>query len=413
MTSNINVISKSILTILILYITFISLNDYNTTMEEHDVTNTSSIIKEDVVIDTSILPSIVLMTINLGLGPSLKYKYLDMTLHSMQYNKDVDFIMIHVIDDDTYNSNINFEEKLILDYDIMNVLKTTTNFRIHRVSYSQLTILIKKRLHIDVEITDKHYYKMSEFKPTLAVLFSELLVNPKTSLEYTWWGYADLDLIWGRISDFSHLFHDQWPIINTGYTSPRGMCTFYKNLDWLNRVYLEDPMFLVLLKNITTHDLDENGKSVPDHLVIDNGIHSMKYMQQSLLERHGKKAYHGPSMNDRLFIEKIDSVRWAGPVRWFEGSLKTVHKNNEFSHFREIMYYHRADDFNIKPLKINRTELIEDMLDYGYLLPYFVPLLTRYICPKMTANNYVSNFQSEINNYRPYQSICFNKKISK
>jgi hypothetical protein len=378
-----------------------------------DVTNTSSILKEDVVIDTSILPSIVLMTINLGLGPSLKYKYLDMTLHSMQYNKDVDFIMIHVIDDDTYNSNINFEEKLILDYDIMNVLKTTTNFRIHRVSYSQLTILIKKRLHIDVEITDKHYYKMSEFKPTLAVLFSELLVNPKTGLEYTWWGYADLDLIWGKISDFSHLFHDQWPIINTGYTSPRGMCTFYKNLDWLNRVYLEDPMFLVLLKNITTHDLDENGKSVPDHLVIDNGIHSMKYMQQSLLERHGMRAYHGPSMNDRLFVEKIDSVRWAGPVRWFEGSLKTVHKNNEFSHFKEIMYYHRADDFNIKPLKINRTELIEDMLEYVFLLPYFVPLLTRYICPKMTANNYVSNFQAEINNYRPYQSICFNKKISK
>jgi len=117
-------------------------------------------------------------------------------------------------------------------------------------------------------------------------------------------------------------------------------------------------------------------------------------------------------MNDRLFIEKIDSVRWAGPVRWFEGSLKTVHKTNEFSHFREIMYYHRADDFNIKPLKINRTELIEDMLEYGYLLPYFVPLLTRYICPKMTTNNYASNFQSEINNYRPYQSTCFNKKLS-
>ena len=171
-------------------------------------------------------------------------------------------------------------------------------------------------------------------------------------------------------------------------------------------------MFLILLKNITTHDLDENGKSVPAHLVIDNGIHSMKYMQQSLLDRHGMQAYHGPSMNDRLFIEKIDSVRWAGPVRWFEGSLKTVHKTNEFSHFREIMYYHRADDFNIKPLKINRTELIQDMLEYGYLLPYFVPLLTRYICPLMTANNYVSNFQSEINNYRPYQNICFNKKVS-
>ena len=44
-----------------------------------------------------------------------------------------------------------------------------------------------ERLHIDVTITDKHYYKMSEYKPTLAVLFSELLINPKTSLEYEWY----------------------------------------------------------------------------------------------------------------------------------------------------------------------------------------------------------------------------------
>jgi hypothetical protein len=50
---------------------------------------------------------------------------------------------------------------------------------------------------------------MSEFKPTLAVLFSELLTNPKTGLEYQWWGYADLDLIWGKINHFKSLFHDQ------------------------------------------------------------------------------------------------------------------------------------------------------------------------------------------------------------
>ena len=55
------------------------------------------------------LPSMVLMTINLGYGSYLGYKHFDLTLYSMQYNLDVDFILIHVIDDDTMNSNINFQ----------------------------------------------------------------------------------------------------------------------------------------------------------------------------------------------------------------------------------------------------------------------------------------------------------------
>ena len=96
-----------------------------------------------------------------------------------------------------------------------------------------------ERLEINVKITKKHFYKMSEYKPTLAGLFPEFLVNPKTLLEYEWWGYADLDIIWGKISDFSHLFHLNHPIINTGWLAPRGMCTFYKNLPWLNKIYLE------------------------------------------------------------------------------------------------------------------------------------------------------------------------------
>ena len=188
-------------------------------------------------------------------------------------------------------------------------------------------------------------------------------------------------------------------------------------------------MFLILLKNITTHDLDENGLSVNPELVIDKGTsilvitiiaiviiiiiiigrHSMKFMQKSLMNKMGMSAYYGPSINDRLFVEKIDYINWAGPVRWFQGTLKIVHRSEEFKAFREIMYYHRADDFRISPLKkINRKEIVEDMIEYGYLLPFFIPLLSRYICAKTTTTNYASNFISEANNYRPYSSKCFN-----
>ena len=134
----------------------------------------------------------------------------------------------------------------------------------------------------------------------------------------------------------------------------------------------------------------------------------MNNMQKSLMNKHGMSAYYGPSINDRLFVEKIDSINWAGPVVWSRGSLKLVHASEEFEAFREIMYYHRADDFYIAPLKkINRTEIIEDMIEYGYLLPFFIPLLSRYICKKSTTTNYASNFVTEFNKYAPYSSTCF------
>ena len=47
--------------------------------------------------DANKLPSMVLMTINLGSGSYLGYNHFDLTLYSMQYNKDVDFILIHVM----------------------------------------------------------------------------------------------------------------------------------------------------------------------------------------------------------------------------------------------------------------------------------------------------------------------------
>jgi hypothetical protein len=49
----------------------------------------------------------------------------------------------------------------------------------------------------------------------------------------------------------------------------------------------------------------------------------------------------GLSQHDHLYLEKLDSVQWAGPVRWHQGTLLTVRESDEFPAFRELMYYHR------------------------------------------------------------------------
>ena len=346
---------------------------------------------------TSVLPSIVLFSLYLGESEHLHYSYLDLTVRSMAWNPSVDFVLLNVVSDAEYEKPAP-EVSALVPYEI----EAPSNFRVERVSYSRLQRLIAERLGVHVPVSKEWSYKMAEYKPTYAHLFSELLVHPSTGVEYQWWGYADLDVIWGNISHFAPLFHRGHPIINSGWLSPRGMCTFYINEPWTRVIFRADPLYVHLLANRTYMNLDENGLSTRPESIVDEGIHSLTVMQWTALTARKQTAYHGKSANDRLFAEKIDSVNWAGPVRWSRGTLKIVRQSKEFPAMRELMFYHRAFDGFNAPKGILRRDWVEDMLEYGFLLPFFVPLLSRYICPGTSVGNFHSNMKDELRRYAPY-----------
>lgn len=349
-----------------------------------------------------VLPSIVLFSLYLGEGLKLHYSYFDLTLHSMRWNPTVDFMLLHVVSDEDFAKPADVST--LVSYPI----DPPPNFRIKRIAYSRLQQLIKDRLGVHVPVSYAWSYKMAEYKPTFAHLFRELLVNPRSGGGYQWWGYADLDVVWGNISHFAPLFYRGHPIINSGWIAPRGMCTFYINEPWTRVIFQVDPLFVHLLANNTYMNLDENGVSTRPENVVDGGAHALNMLMHIVLNKRKQRAYHGKSANDRLFVEKIDSVNWAGSVRWSRGNLKIV-RETEFPAMHEIMFYHRAfDGFNAPP-GIPRKEWVEDMLEYGFLLPYFVPLLTRHVCKGTGAGKFHGSSAEELNRYAPYAN-CLNGK---
>jgi len=360
------------------------------------------------------LPSIVLMSVYMG-GEKLHYKYFDLTLASMALNPKVNFLLIHVVkDDDALRAA---ESSGLVPYEVT----IPRNFKVHRLTYAQLSALASTRLKIEVDFSEEWSYKMAEFKPTYGQLFEELLVDPSTGLPCDWWGYADLDLVWGNMTHFAKLFHSPhvYPIVHSGWRAPRGMAAFFINEPWTRHLYREDPIFLELLQNSSIYrNLDENGISCPPQNVVDEGKHSLAYFQWSALERRGlnEKVYGGKSSKDRLFIERIDSVSWAGPAVWQAGSLRTVREfssaEDNFPPYRELMFYHRADDEFEPPRGVPRTAWVADMLRHGYLLPYFTPLLSRFICPRTAsqgAYHQSGGSVKELGKYRPFDPQCFNK----
>ena len=67
------------------------------------------------------------------------------------------------------------------------------------------------------------------------------------------------------------------------------------------------------------------------------------------------------------------------------------------------------DKFNagvmvVEPCK----EIFDDMMTYGYLLPNWVPLLTRYMCRK--AGTTQNDPMKTMEEYKPFDKECFGRK---
>jgi len=50
-------------------------------------------------------------------------------------------------------------------------------------------------------------------------------------------------------------------------------------------------------------------------------------------------------------------------------------------------------------------EIEQDMIKYGYLLPNWIPLLTRFICPQEATT--WSSTSVSLDLYQPYKKDCF------
>lgn len=101
-----------------------------------------------------------------------------------------------------------------------------------------------------------------------------------------------------------------------------------------------------------------------------------------------------------------DRAGWAGPVAWANGRLVAVKGNKYWPVGRELLYFHRPEKRFDVPEKIRRP-LVRDMVQYGYLLPNWIPLLSRFACWEISS---WANTATAMEKYAPYVSKCFGNK---
>jgi len=326
----------------------------------------------------------------------MSYPFLPFTLESIRWNgPSVHHVLINIVEGPHQSSDLI---KLVGDMGI-------DNYEVKVMDIAEWTARVKQRLGIDVPFDMTWFYKSCDYKPTMAHLFPEYSerLDEKGGLYYKYWGYADMDVVWGNFSRFAHWFQGDYPFVISGWFGTTGAAAFYVNNNMSRSIFMNDELFVPLLRNKTYHNLDEGGAQTDAENVFEGGKHAISWIQKTYVTKNDLKFNYGQIWQDHCFYDQGDSLDWAGPVSWVRGVLKVQKGSDYFPPGRELLFYHRPERKFFVPPHI-RTPLLHDMFQYGYLLPNWIPLLTRFICKSVSTPN--DNVKS-MHAYHPYAEDCF------
>jgi len=146
-----------------------------------------------------------------------------------------------------YNSQIDW---LFFSDNKINFLNIN-NIRFIPLTREKFNSLATHKLGFKVEI--KKLYKVCDFKPAYGKIFEDYLSD------YNFWGYCDIDLIFGKINHFiDNEILEKFDIISFYHRFLSGPLCLYRNIDKINLLYQRIPYYMPILKNPSCLSFDEN-----------------------------------------------------------------------------------------------------------------------------------------------------------
>ena len=295
----------------------------------------------------------------------IKYKHLPLLVSSMNFNPTTQFNIINIVEKESD------ADDALMQIRKFSKLNNANNVHLEVLTLTAFSALVKERLNVDIKFDLSWGYKMCDFKPTLAYLFPKLSKDINT---YKYWGFADMDIVWGSFKKHASLFLSGEKIIISGWWHSTGAAVFSENEQWSRELFLkESEKYVSLLTEKTYRNLDEMGLQINSKDVIDGGIWSMDSVQRKYLKKAFDKTYKtGRIPEDHMFIDDGDSMDWAGLVLWHSGSLTAVHASKFFPPGRQFLFFHSRGHVNSgwsipSQPEFSGDEYFEDMVNYGYV----------------------------------------------
>ena len=196
--------------------------------------------------------------------------YFPYFLHSCSYNTTVDFLIFS----DNRTPNLDFP----------------ANVKI--VSYSIETFKADAAKTLGFEVSIEAGYKLCDFKPAYGYIFSDIIS------EYDFWGYCDVDVIFGNIRSFmTDELLNEYDIISSRHDYLTGCFSLYRNTPFFRELFKQSKDYRKVFTNPRNFFFDETNFAFE---AFEKGIHysqirteieSMTHVVRRLQEENKLKAY--------------------------------------------------------------------------------------------------------------------------
>lgn len=250
-----------------------------------------------------------------------------------------------------YNPSIDF---IIVTDDISCKKPVSKNLKFLYKTLVELNDIATEKLGFRTQLTTP--YKLNDFKPTYGLLFSDILAD------YDFWGYGDIDIIFGDIRAFiTEELLSNYDLISIRDDYIPGCFMLFRNNEKMRMMFTYSKDYVAVFSNErhfcfdeTNFHYEEFGKNIHYSLVISE-VESMMHVVKKLEEQNIIKPYFDFHIIEGKF----------GKLSWNKGKLK-------FKNKYEAILYHLIkfkdnynpkrnlkkipESFNISPTRIYRKK---------------------------------------------------------
>ena len=264
----------------------------------------------------------------------------------------------------------NPEFKWILIGDFTPPRLIPENVKIHHMELAEFNQLSSEKLQLKINV--KNPYKICDLRPAFGEIFNEYIINSE------FWGYSDLDLIYGKISEFldSQVF-ENYDVISCREEYFAGHFSLYRNMRRINHLYKKSKVFRKVFTEGERHyAFDERSNLIGKQLSPSSGIDRVKTSNNALKSLYSKAQYRFRKSRKRLLPDMNSVIRnsfMSGEIRlyqkdivrsdnfyikrglqdweilWKEGQLKDIAGDKSLLHFH-FLKSKNYDEFKVSPM---------------------------------------------------------------
>lgn len=123
--------------------------------------------------------------------------------------------------------------------------KYPNNVKVIKKTFDEIKKIIQNKFNFEISLETP--YKFCDYRPAYGYIFEEYIQG------YNYWGYCDVDLIWGNINNFlkEHIFKRYEKIFVNGHMS------LYKNTYINNRRFMEEDIYKKYFLSNKNYAFDE------------------------------------------------------------------------------------------------------------------------------------------------------------